>query len=55
MEHISIILSGVNGKYDNVVYVMHARQNTYDLASISSILLNVKARLRDQLFDPSLC
>lgn len=35
MQHISIIINGVRGQYDNVVDVIHASRNTYDLSSIS--------------------
>lgn len=52
--NISIILNGVKGQYDNVVSVIHASRNPYDIASVSSVLLVVEASMRDQLFDPTM-
>lgn len=43
MQHISIIVNGLKGQYDNVVYVIHASRNLYDLVSISYVLLDVEA------------
>lgn len=44
MQKISTIVNEVKGQYDNVVYVIHSSRNPYDLASISSVLLDVEAR-----------
>lgn len=49
-----MILNGLKGQYDNVVVVIHVSRNLYDLASISSLLLDAEVRQRDSLFDTSL-
>lgn len=41
----------VKGRYDSIFAVIHASCNSYDLASISSILLDAEAQQRDMLFD----
>lgn len=51
-QQIPIILDGVTSQFDNVVSVIHASRNPYDLASITFILLDDETRVRDQLFDP---
>lgn len=51
MQQISIILNGVKGQYDNVVSVIHASRNPYDLASITSVLLDAEARQKEISFD----
>lgn len=51
MQHISIILNGVKGQFDNVVFVIHFSRNPYDLASINSVLLDVEARQKEIIFD----
>lgn len=35
MQHMSIILNGAKGQYDNVIAVIHASRNPYDIASVS--------------------
>lgn len=54
IQHTSIILNGMKGLYDNFFYVIHLRHNPYDIASISSMLLDVEVRLHDQLFNPNM-
>lgn len=54
MQQTSIILNGVKVQYNNVVFVIHANWNPYDLASISSVFLYVEARQRELMFDNSL-
>lgn len=44
MRQISIILNGVKGQFDNVVIVIHARCNPYDIAYVTSVLLDVEAQ-----------
>lgn len=51
MQHIYNILNGVKGQYDNVVSVIHASNNPYEIASVCFVLLDAKSRLRDQLFE----
>lgn len=41
----------MTGQYDNVFSVIRASINPCDLASMSFVLLDVEARMRDQLFD----
>lgn len=55
MKQISIILNGVKGQYDNVVFVIHMSHNPYDIASNSFVLLGVEAWQSNLLFDPTLC
>lgn len=52
MRQISIILDGVNGQFDNVVSIIHASRNPYDLAYVSSVLMDAETRNHDQLFHP---
>lgn len=40
MQHISIFLKGVKVQYDHVISVIHASRNSYDIASVSSVLLD---------------
>lgn len=54
MKHISIIPNAVKRQFDNVISVIHASQNPYDLAPLSSNLLDAETRTHDQLFDPML-
>lgn len=54
MQQISIILNGVKWQYDSVVSVIHASKNPHDIASITSIILDVESKQRDMLFDTSL-
>lgn len=49
MKHIFIVLNGVKGQCDNVIVVIHANRNLYDIASMSSVLLNGEARQSDLL------
>lgn len=42
MEHILIILKGVKGQYNAVVYFIHSDINLYDLAFVGSMLLDVE-------------
>lgn len=51
MQWISIILNEVKEQYDNVVSIINASMNHYDLASISSTLLDAEARQKDLVFD----
>lgn len=48
------MLNGVTGKNDSVVTVINDNCNPYDLASISSVLLDVEARQRYTIFDTSM-
>lgn len=50
MQHISIVLNGVKRQFDNIIPVIHASRNSYDLVLVSSFLLNAKARQVDLLF-----
>lgn len=43
-QQISIILTGVKGQYDSIVFVIHAICNPYDIESVSLVLLGAKAR-----------
>lgn len=54
IQHILIILNGVKGQYDTVVLVIHSSRNPYDLASVSFVLLDLEARMREQIFDPNI-
>lgn len=54
MEHIYIILNGVKDQFDNIIVVMHASQNPYDITSVSYVLLDAEDRQCDILFDASL-
>lgn len=54
MHQISIILNEVKGQFDNVIVVIHASQNLYDIASMNSVLLDADVRQSDMLFDASL-
>lgn len=44
-------MNGVKGQYNNIVVVIQASCNPYDLTSVNSLSLDVETRLRDQLFD----
>lgn len=41
MQLIYIFLNGVKGQYDNVVVVIHASQNPYDIVSVILAFLDV--------------
>lgn len=53
LQQISIIFNGVKGQHDNVIFI-HANMNPYDIASISTILLDAESRQSDMLFDESI-
>lgn len=54
MKHISIVLNGVKGQFDNMISVIHASRKPYDLASVSSVLLDAESRQTDLLLDANL-
>lgn len=51
IQQISIILNGVKGQYDDVVVVIHASRNPYEIASVCSVLLYAETQRMDLLFD----
>lgn len=51
MQQISIIINIVKGQFDNIIVVIHATRNPYDVALVSSVLLDAEYRQVDLLFD----